>query len=209
MQILSKNIILILIVQVSLLLGQAVASEFLPKSFSAKFEQEYVSTLKGKVKKGNGTIDYLYPSNIRFKTTLPSEILFVSNGTKSWYYRAPFIEGEEGELTETSAKDGSGIFTKFFDSLKNGLVNNSLYTVSNTELDCKVLFTEKANKEVGIKEAVLKFQTPVKDFQNLQSIELIFPDSKHSTIKLKDIKLNPSFDAKNFQFIAPPKTKKV
>jgi outer membrane lipoprotein carrier protein len=209
MQVISKNIILILIVQVSLFWGTANAKEFLPKSFSAKFEQEYVSTLKGKVKKGNGTIDYLYPGNIRFKTTLPSEILFVSNGTKSWYYRAPFIEGEEGEVSETSAKDGSGIFTKFFDSLKNGLINNSMYTVTNSELDCKVVFTDKSNKEIGVKEAILKFQNPAKEFQNLLSIELTFPDTKHSTIKLKDIKINPNLDAKNFNFVPPLKTKKV
>ena len=36
-------------------------AEFLPKTFSAKFEQEYESTLKGKLKKGSGLIDYKFP----------------------------------------------------------------------------------------------------------------------------------------------------
>lgn len=201
--------ILIQVALLSLTFVSMARAEFLPKSFTAQFEQEYISTLKGKVKKGNGTLDYLYPGNIRFKTTIPSEILFVSNGVKTWYYRAPFIDGEEGEVTETLAKDGSGIFTKFFDSLKNGMSNNSMYTVSKTEKECKLVFLEKAVKDTGIKEAVLKFQKNMLEFANLHSIELVFPDTKRSTIKLKNIKINPELDAKNFQFVIPPKTKKV
>ena len=145
-----KKIIVTLTTLVSFNYITLAHAEFLPKSFSAQFEQEYVSTLKGKVKKGNGTIDYLYPGNIRFKTTIPSEILFVSNGIKSWYYRAPFIEGEEGEVTETSAKEGSGIFTRFFDSLKNGLSDNAIYTVSKKDKESTITFLEKSKKETGI-----------------------------------------------------------
>jgi outer membrane lipoprotein carrier protein len=204
-----NKIIVTLTTLVSFSLLTLAHAEFLPKSFSAQFEQEYVSTLKGKVKKGNGTIDYLYPGNIRFKTTIPSEILFVSNGIKSWYYRAPFIEGEEGEVTETAAKDGNGIFTRFFDSLKNGLANNAIYTVSKSDKECKIIFLDASKKEAGISEAILKFHKSMQEFSNLQSIELIFPDTKHSTIKLKNIKINPALDSKYFQFVVPPKTKKV
>ena len=199
--------ILLLILMV--ILSTQVNAEFLPKSFSAQFDQEYISTLKGKVKKGNGTIDYQFPGNIRFKTTLPSEVLFVSNGIKTWYYRAPFIDGEEGEVTETSAKDGTSVFTKFFDSLKNGLTSNSMYNISKNNLEYKVQFVEKAEKEIGIKEAIIIFQNSALDFSNIQSIELVFPDNKKSTIKLHDIKINPHFEPKFFQFIAPVKTKKA
>ncbi len=205
-----KNTILTLTTLVSLCFSSfALCTEFMPKSFSAEFEQEYISTLKGKVKKGNGSLDYQYPGNIRFKTTLPSEILFISNGAKSWYYRAPFIEGEEGEVTETSTKDGSGIFTKFFDSLKNGLENNSLYSVAKKDKEIKINFLGDSSKDTGISEAILKFHQAQINFSNLQTIELVFPDKKRSTIKLKNIKINPSFDLKIFQFTAPPRTKKV
>jgi outer membrane lipoprotein carrier protein len=204
-----KNTILLLTTLVSLVFSVCAHAEFLPKSFQAEFEQEYVSTLKGKVKKGSGTIDYHYPGKIRFKTTLPSEILFVSNGLKSWYYRAPFIDGEEGEVTETSAKDGSGIFTRFFDSLIHGLENNSMYTVSKSEKECKVVFLEKAGKETGISEALIKFNKSTQEFSGVQSIELVFPDKKRSTIKLKNIKINPTLGEKIFDFIIPPKTKKL
>lgn len=200
-----KNLILILLTTVS----TSVKADFLPKGFSAQFDQEYISILKGTTKKGNGTIDYQYPSNIRFKTTLPSEILYVSNGIKTWYYRAPFMDGEEGEVTETSAKEGSSAFTKFFDSLKHGLVTNKTYTVSKKDSDCKLVFSQKFQKEHTIKEAQLHFLNSTQEFSGILSIELIFSDNKKSTIKLHDIKINPLFDGKFFQFVAPPKTKTV
>ena len=200
-----KNILLIL----TTIFSTLSHAEFLPKSFSAQFDQEYVSTLRGKIKKGEGTIDYLYPGKIKFKTSLPSEVTFVSNGTKTWYYRAPFIEGEEGEVTESSAKEGTGIFTKFFDSLNNGLNTNKLYSVVKNELDCKLTFTEKAKKEIGIKEAILIFKKPKNEFSSLKSIELVFPDDKKSSIFFKEIKINLIFEEKFFLFSPPPKTKKV
>ena len=76
-----------------------------------------------------GTIDYKYPGQIRFETNTPSTVIFTSNGVRAWYYRAPFIEGEEGEVTESTAKDGDTIFIKFFDSLKNGLITNDYYEI--------------------------------------------------------------------------------
>ena len=140
-------------------------ADFLPQSFSSKFEQEYVSTLKGKTKKGNGTVEYKYPGQIRFQTNTPSTVIFVSNGVKSWYYRAPFIEEEEGEVTESSAKEGSSIYIKFFDSLKNGLVSNSLYDVKKGE-PTTLIFKPKAAKELGIKESMFYFKK--KSSQNFE-----------------------------------------
>lgn len=190
---------------------RAASAEFLPQSFSAKFEQEYVSILKGNIKKGQGLIDYKYPGNIRFETSTPSQIIFVSNGEKSWYYRAPFIEGEEGEVTETRARDGNSVFIKFFDSLKNGLVTNSFYDVKNAGDGTHVIsFKAKTAKDLGIKEAVLTFNSVKdKEFSELKKIDLLFPDGKKSTLKLIDLKVNPPLDAQKFNFVAPPKTKKT
>lgn len=183
-------------------------AEFMPQSFSAKFEQEYISILKGTNKKGQGSIDYKYPSNIRFETSTPSQVIFVSNGVKSWYYRAPFIEGENGEVTVTSAKEGSSVYIKFFDSLKNGLSSNSLYDVKNAGDGMHVIiFKERAAKEFGIKEAILTFASVKdKEFSAVQKIDLLFPDGKKSTLRFKDLKVNPGFDAQKFNFVAPPKT---
>lgn len=190
---------------------QVAIAEFLPQSFSAKFEQEYISILKGNAKKGQGTIDYKYPSNIRFETSTPSQVIFISNGVRSWYYRAPFIEGEEGEVSESSAKDGNSLYIKFFDSLKNGLSANSLYDVKNAGDGMHVIiFKTKTAKEFGIKEAVLTFNSAKdKEFSELKKIDLLFPDGKKSTLRFIDLKTNPPFDLQKFNFVAPPKTKRT
>ena len=194
-----------------LLISFSAHAEFLPQSFSAKFEQEYVSLLKGKTKKGEGSIDYRYPSNIRFETSTPSQVIFVSNGVKAWYYRAPFIEGEEGEITETSAKEGSSVYIKFFDLLKNGLTSNALYDVKNAGDGMHVMtFKAKAAKEFGIKEAILTFNSAKdKEFSELKKIDLLFPDGKKSSLTFSNLKINPVMEASKFNFQAPPKTKKT
>lgn len=199
---------LIFILLFTAVLAQA---EFLPQSFSAKFEQEYTSILKGNTKKGEGLIEYKYPSNIRFETSTPSQVIFVSNGVKAWYYRAPFIEGEEGEVSETSAKESNSVYIKFFDSLKNGLSANNLYDVKNAGDGIHVVtFKAKTAKDFGIKEAVLTFNSAKdKDFSELKKIDLLFPDGKKSSIKLVNLKINPGFENTHFNFVAPPKTKRV
>ena len=147
----------ILLVALFVTFDVTLAAEFLPKTFSAKFEQEYESTLKGKIKKGYGNIDYKFPGHIRFESSTPSTVIFTSNDEKSWYYRAPFIEGEQGEVTETSAKNGSMSYIKFFDSLKNGLVSNKYYAVESGEL-VKLKFNEASAKILGLKESNLSFK---------------------------------------------------
>jgi outer membrane lipoprotein-sorting protein len=199
----------ILLVALFVTFEAAMASEFLPKTFSAKFEQEYESTLKGKVKKGNGNIDYKFPGHIRFESSTPSTVIFTSNDEKSWYYRAPFIEGEQGEVTETSAKNGNMSYIKFFDSLKNGLVSNKYYSVESGEL-VKLKFNEATAKILGLKESKLSFKLKgSQKFSDLDYIELIFPDGKKSKLKFIELKTNVVFPNDKFNFIYPPNTKKT
>lgn len=198
----------ILFFSFSIFLSSVAMAEFLPQSFSSKFEQEYVSTLKGKAKKGQGSIEYKYPGQIRFETNTPSTVIFASNGVKAWYYRAPFIEGEQGEVTETSAKEGSTIYIKFFDSLKNGLVSNDYYSVRNGQ-PSKIIFKAKAEKELGISEADLSFKGNGQKFEDLQLIELTFADGKKSKLKFVDLKTNHNPGADRFNFTPPANTKKV
>lgn len=184
-------------------------AEFLPASFSSKFEQEYISTLKGKVKKGEGSIDYKYPGQIRLETSLPSAVIFTSNGTRAWYYRAPFIEGEEGEVTETSAQDGSTAFIKFFDSLKQGLVSNSIYEVKSGD-PTVIIFKSKAQKEFGINQSLIYFKSKGgKSFSDIEAIELTLADGKKSKLKFLELKSDIKFSANHFIFNLPPNTKKV
>jgi len=200
-----------LLILISTTISSSLRAEFLPQSFSAKFQQEYISILKGKTKKGEGLIDYKYPGSIRFETSSPSPVVYVSNGNRAWYYRAPFIEGEEGEVSETSAKEGTSVYIKFFDSLKNGLTANSLYDVKNAGDGIHVVIFKSATaKEFGIKEAILMFNSKKdKNFSELQKVELLFPDGKKSSLTFVNLKINPGFDSTHFNFVAPPKTKKI
>lgn len=190
-------------------LSFSTRADFLPKSFSAKFTQEYVSSLKGKVKKGNGSVDYKFPSNLRFETNNPTHVLFISNGKKSWYYTFPFIEGEDGELTESSGKDGMGVFIKFFDALNMGLASNNLYTVLKNNLLAEIIFNEKSANEIGIKRAKLNFKEKKYEFGLINSIELEFSDGKKSTMALSEIKINPTIPEETFIFKAPKNTKLI
>ena len=199
----------ILFYGLSILMVTPAMADFLPQAFTSKFEQEYVSTLKGKTKRGQGAIEYKYPGQIRFETNTPSTVIFVSNGVTAWYYRAPFIEGEQGEVTETSAKEGSTVYSKFFDSLNKGLVSNDYYDVQKGE-PTKIIFKAKAMKELGIKESHLFFKNKdAQKFENLQSINLVFSDGKVSKLKFVDLKVNPDLNPGRFNFIAPANTKKV
>jgi outer membrane lipoprotein-sorting protein len=192
-----------------LLSTKSAFADFLPQAFSSKFEQTYISTLKGKEKKGQGSIEYKFPGSIRFETNSPSTVIFVSNGVKAWYYRAPFIEGEQGEVTESSAKDGSTIYIKFFDSLKKGLVSNDYYDVKKGQ-PIKLTFKPHAQKELGITDSEISFKVKGSEkFEDVDSIALIFSDGKKSTLKLIDLKTSPNFPADRFNFIAPANTKKV
>lgn len=198
----------ILFFSFSIFLSSAALAEFLPQSFTSKFEQESVSILKGKAKKGVGSIEYKYPGQIRFETNTPSTVIFVSNGTRAWYYNAPFIEGEQGEVKETSAKEASAIYIKFFDTLKNGLVSNDYYSVKNGQ-PAKLIFKAKAEKDLGIREADLSFKGNGQKFEDLQVIELTFNDGKQSKIKFTDLKTNHNPSADRFNFTPPANTKKV
>lgn len=187
-------------------------AEFLPKSFISKFEQEYVSSLKGKIKKGEGTIEYKFPSKIRFETSIPSRVVYVSNGEKAWYYRAPFIEGEAGEVSEFKKNEASAMYIKLFDSLKNGLKSNAHYTIKKiNETEFQLSFLEKFKKELGINSSKLFFNSAKKEmkFEDLKKMELIFSNDKKSTLIFVEIKSNVEILPNRFEFVAPKNTNKI
>lgn len=191
------------------LLASEVRAEFLPQNFTSKFEQEYISTLKGKTKRGTGVIEYKYPGQIRFETDTPSTVIFATNGIKAWYYRGPFIEGEQGEVTESSAKEGASVYIKFFDILKNGLSSNSFYDVKKAS-SITLTFKQKVSKDFGIKQSVLYFSDSSKpSFDKIEAIDLVFNDGKKSKLKFVELKINTNIPSERFNFTAPPNTKKT
>lgn len=197
------------LILITLFIHQVALADFLPNSFTAGFSQEYVSSLKGKTKKGTGTIEYKFPGNIRFETLNPTHVLFITNGAKSWYYTFPFIEGEKGELSEVTTKDGNGMFSKFFDSLKNGLKSNSIYDAKKESDKTLIIFKSKPSKEIGVKNAKLFFENNKEEFAAINAIDFELLDGKKVSMKLNDLKLNPSIDNKRFNFDLNDYEKKV
>lgn len=187
----------------------ARTDNFLPATFTSKFEQEYVSALKGKIKKGFGTIEYKFPGQIRFESTTPSSVIYTSNGSKSWYYRAPFIEGEQGEVSESAVKNGDMAYIKFFDSLRMGLTSNKFYDVQKGDI-VNLKFKLNSQKALGISESQIYFKkNGSQKFSEIEFIELTFPDGKKAKLKFLDLKTDIAINDERFNFISPPNTKKV
>lgn len=191
---------------VLLLVNTTFAADFLPKSFSFSFEQRFISKISKKEKISSGNLDYLYPGNIRFEIENPDKVIFVSNNEKSWYYTAPFIEGEEGELTIRS-NDKRMVLAKFFDSLQKGLTNNEIYSVESVKEGKKLIFREAAKVDLGIKEAFLYLDNDKTDFKSISKVLINYSDDRKTTFAVKSLKTELGWNKDHFIFNPPPKTK--
>ncbi|RLA66114.1 MAG: hypothetical protein DRQ88_07895 [Epsilonproteobacteria bacterium] len=178
--------------------------KFLPNSFSASFEQIYISSLTKKEKKSWGELSYKYPSNIRFEVEKPKKILFISNRQKSWVYRPPFIEGEKGEVTEKNT-DGTGL-TGLLDSLRMGLINNKLYRVTKGNGKAVLSFNSRSLKKFGVKESELIFKNKSEIFSDLSELRVTYPDGHKVSFKLSKIIQNQKFETSFFSFKTPKNT---
>lgn len=177
---------------------------FFPNKFKANFEQSYISSISGKKKLSVGEIYYKYPSNIRLETKKPAKVIFVSNKEKTWYYTAPVIEGEPGEVIIKPSIDKN--FSHFLDSLMSGLKTNSRYSVkAMTKTSYLLSFTKKMEKIVGVKKAIVNISRG-KKFKNIKNIVLHYSDGKEVTISLFNLKTAPKFKNSFFTFSAPKNT---
>ncbi|MCO4792883.1 MAG: outer membrane lipoprotein carrier protein LolA [Bacteriovoracaceae bacterium] len=184
---------------------QAFAKDFLPGSFKADFSQEYKTSLKGKIKKSTGQIEYKYPSQIRFEVLAPDKVVFISNKKKSWYYQAPFIEGEPGELN--IRKTGKNGLSRFFDILKKGLKTNKFYTVKNKSEKSELKFVKTVAKELDIKEAQLVFKSKKREFNNIKNVELVYLDGHKIKLSFKGVKTGVPLKKERFVFKTPKNTR--
>jgi outer membrane lipoprotein-sorting protein len=180
-------------------------STFLPKSFKTNFTQEYKSALKGKKRKSQGTIEYSYPSKIRFEIDKPDKLVYVTNEKTSWYYTAPFMEGEAGTMSVRKSKKNG--LHKFFDSLKNGLKTNKLYSVINKGKMSTIKFSKKMIKELDIIEANFVFSGKDRKFESLSKILMTYSDNHKIKMDFNTIKVNVPFKKGYFVFKAPKNTR--
>ncbi|OUR93678.1 hypothetical protein A9Q84_19640 [Halobacteriovorax marinus] len=188
-----------------LLSTQIFAKSFVPKNFSASFEQVYKSALTGKEKRSKGQIDYSYPSSIKLITSSPESLTYVSNRDKTWYYTPPFIEGEPGQLTVQEATKNT--LTKFLNVLKKGLKSNKVYSVKMLKNSYLLSFKKKAKKQLGIKEATLFFKNNQAKFRELKTVKMILTNKKVKVLELSKINESPKFNKNHFVFTAPKNTK--
>ena len=180
--------------------------EFIPDTFKAYFKQSYKSSLSGKEKITIGHIEYFYPSRVRFEVTSPDKTIFVSNPSKTWYYNAPFIEGEPGEVL--IKKTGKMVISKFFDILKTGLKNNDYYKVENKNNLYEVTFSKNIIDEIGIKKSILSFKkikgTP--HFSDVRYIDLHYSDKRIVKMTFSKIEKSITFPKNRFVFKVPENT---
>ena len=183
----------------------APTASWMPSSFAAQFTQIYTSAVSGKEQRGQGSLDYAYPGQIRFQATDPDPFIFTSNGHKTWYYYPPFIEGESGELSIQN--QGNLWLNQFFDLLRDGPKTNNRFTAQAQANQWNLKFKPDTAEKVQALAAVLKFKTKSKKFLELQEIELTKQDKKKVRFLLEKITPNPALAKNHFEFTAPPNTK--
>ncbi|HXH30907.1 MAG TPA: outer membrane lipoprotein carrier protein LolA [Bacteriovoracaceae bacterium] len=185
-----------------------LAKGFVPTSFSANFEESFVSVATGKEKKTSGKIDYKYPGNIRYEKTSPDPSTFISNPEKSWYYVPPFVSGEEGQVTVQ--KSNKLPITKFLDSLMTGLEDSKIFKPTYKGHDLILAFEKSLQKEMTLKEVHLHATKDAKSVQKLSEFEkltLVYTDGRKVNLKFIDLKEGVNFPAGHFNFTVPAKTK--
>lgn len=182
----------------------AKKSSFLPNAFTAHFEQSYISSLSGKKKTTKGFIKYKFPGNIRFETTSPDRVIFVSNPVKTWYYTAPFFDDMPGELTVK--RTSSNALSRFFDALKQGMITNKLYTVKTGKKFKNLIFNKKQASEIGVLKAKLFFNGKA-IFNNIKKVQLTYTDKKVKSLVLSKIDTKAKFKSGYFVFKAPENTR--
>lgn len=178
----------------------------MPNGFSADFQQIYKSSVSGKIKKRLGSINYKYPGNIRLEMAPPPvKTIFVSNPKESWYYTAPFITGEKGDVIISNS--GHKDFVRIFDVLKKGLVDNENYKIIKKKNLVEIIYAKKMQKKLEVSKTVLKFKKLAKQsFKNIEWIEFFYINKKPVKMIFSKLIINPKFSNNHFHFIVPKNT---
>lgn len=190
-----------------LLVGSLLAkgrSSFLPKSFHATFIKEEKSAISQKIKKNEGELFYQYPSRIRMEAKGKRKTVYVSNPFQTYLYTPPVFKDVPGELTINKSKNTP--MSKFFDSLKKGLVSNSIYKVKDVKDKVMLEFTKLGEKEMKIHSATINFKGK-KEFSRIREIEIVLDNKKKMFFKFTKLAINQSFKKEKFEFETPKNTR--
>jgi len=190
----------------TLVLGLALNAAEVPKQFKIQFQQKYKSKISNNVKSSDGFLIYSYPKKIRIEVSKPDQIIFVSNGKKSWYYRAPFIEGEPGEVVVNQGGDNLNLLASFFDILQRGFADNEHFRTVKNGTKLELLFTAKFSHQMKMKSAELTFSDSTYDLMKLKMMKLNYLEAESGNFEIQSIQ-SATTDLKTFDFTIPPNTK--
>jgi outer membrane lipoprotein carrier protein len=202
------KLILTLLFFIIFVTSVAHSKSFVSSSFSASFEESFVSMANGKERKSFGKIDYKYPGNIKFEKTSPEPSTFVSNSQKSWYYVPPFIPGEQGQVT--IQKSNKLPLTKFLDSIKDGMEGSKLFTSTYKAQDLILVFNPQMQKDTSLKSVTLHSSKEAKLVEHMKEFETLtleHTDGRKVNLKFIEMKEDVSFAGNYFTFTVPEKTK--
>lgn len=177
-----------------------------PKAFKAHFTKIYKSKLSGKERKSSGIIEYAYPGMIKLEFSSPDKITFISDSKETWFYRAPLIAGEPGQLTKGRTSDLP--LLKVFDLLKGGLKENKYYSIENKKGSYLLRVKENQKKylKLDLLELIFNEKKEV-NFDNLKEISLVKNDGQKVSFYLEKLIEVKSFPLSNFKFTSPPNTR--
>lgn len=154
-----------------LLPSLSFAKAFIPDSFSANFVQTVKSSATGKDNKTLGKVDYKYPGHLRFEVTDPVKSLVIINPDKTWNIQFSTVKTEKDQVNVSKTSDFPLI--KFFDSVKNGLVNSKQFTTKYEKNDVVLTFDKSIQKEFGYESITLHSVSNAKDVKELKDFESI------------------------------------
>lgn len=176
------------------------------QDFKLTFEQKYKSKISNRDKVSKGTLIYSYPKKIFIEIEKPDPVTFVSNGTKSWYYRPPFMESEPGEVIVNQGGESLNLLATFFDSLQKGFEKNEVFEVKKIDKIVELSFRSDYRKKVKVKNATLVFSDKSYDMSKIQKMTLIYENDEKGEFSIAKYETF-SVDKKTFEFVIPANTK--
>lgn len=183
---------------------------FVPNSFTFDFEQETKLKLSKKAKKSQGSLVYQRPGKFRLKIHSPDQVELVSNGTLTWYYTAPFIPGEKGEVTILKNDKKNTALVQIFEFLKDDVKSSAHFKTVEKDNSYQIEFLPKTRNEIELSKIELFFaNTKTKSFQELSKMVLYYPDGRVSDLAIKKIvtdSVSPQDTKTNFNFVIPENT---
>lgn len=187
---------------VFIFLFPVLVSGFFPNSFKASFREERTGVLSKEKIINSGFVEYKYPGRLRFELEGPIATVLVVSPEKTWYYTAPVIEGEKGELRITATKKGS--VGKVFDLMRGGIKNNENYRVVREDNRYELILSEATGKELGVQKINLFFKE-AKEFRHLSRMD-ISSGGRLKSYFFRDIDPNANIPEVRFRFQTPANT---